>query len=178
LKPEPGNRWDSSKLAVNNWFSSTSYYKVLNVKSADEVEVSQMSQQSANLMMSRDILETEMHSALVFEKEEKISRTQVIEKLLEVGETVFTVQFNKKVDEARVKKILEGASAKSDLKKLSKEIVTGEECTLSCFLTSADNQLGRSSIIDVNAPYGRGFRQVDHRTINWLILKNVKYVVK
>lgn len=62
-----------------------------------------MSQNSVKLMMSRDILETEMHSGLVYEKEEKISRTEVVEKLLEVGESVLTVNYNKKVDEARVK---------------------------------------------------------------------------
>ena len=56
--------------------------------------------------MSRDILETEMHSGLVFDKEEKMSRSNVIEKLLEAGESVFTINFNKKVDDKRVKDML------------------------------------------------------------------------
>ena len=35
--------------------------------------------------------------------------------------------------------------------------------------------MGRSSIIDLNALGTNNFRQVDHRTIDWIIYKNVKY---
>lgn len=128
LKPEQGNKWNQSKIKVGNWFSSTSYFKVHQIKNKDEVEVSEMKQSNVNLTMSRDILESEMNSGLVFAKEEKLSRTDVVEKLINAGECVFTVHFNKKVDESHVKQILESAGSKPDLKKLSKEIVTGKEC--------------------------------------------------
>ena len=78
--------------------------------------------------MSCDILETEMHSGLVYDKEEKISRTKLVEKLITAGECVFTVHFNKKVNDAHVQSILSKAGSEPDLKKLSKEIVTGQEC--------------------------------------------------
>lgn len=38
--------------------------------------------------------------------------------------------------------------------------------------------LGRSTVIDLNVETENKFRQVDHRTIDWLIIKNVKYVLK
>ena len=38
--------------------------------------------------------------------------------------------------------------------------------------------LGRSTVIDLSAKTDNKFRQVDHRTIEWLIVKNVKYVLK
>ena len=125
LKPDPNNKWNGSKLAKGNWFSSTSYYKVHQIKDKNEVEVSEKRQEATHLTMSRDILETEMYSALAYDKEEKISRTELVEKLISAGECVFTVHFNKKVDEAHVQGILSSAGSKPDFKKLSKEIVTG-----------------------------------------------------
>jgi hypothetical protein len=35
--------------------------------------------------------------------------------------------------------------------------------------------MGRSTVIDLNAPIYNNFRQVDHRTIEYIIYKNVKY---
>ena len=60
------------------------------------------------IKMSRNILEYEMHSAQLYSSEEKISRTAMAEKLLDAKETVFTVRFNKKVDDKEVKKTIEG----------------------------------------------------------------------
>ena len=65
--------------------------------------------------MARDILETEMNSGLAFEKEEKISRTELVEKLIGAGETAFTIQFNKKVDAEHIKNVLNSAGKAPDL---------------------------------------------------------------
>ena len=98
--------------------------------------------------------------------------------MLESGESVFTVTFNTKVDDAHIKKVLSEAGAKPDNKKIAKAVITGNEKTMSCYLTDSLNQLGRSLVIDLDAPHGMNFRQVDHRSISALIHKNVKYVLK
>jgi hypothetical protein len=121
-------KWSSSKLAVGNWFSSVSYYKVKSITDKDNCQVVSP-QSSAELTMSRDIMEYEMNSSQVFATEEKISRTNVVELMTNARDAVFTVKFHKKVDEAYVKDILEN-STKDDLKnlkKLSKQIVSGKE---------------------------------------------------
>ena len=42
-------------------------------------------------------------------------------------------------------------------------------------LVDCDNNLGRSAVIDLNAIEPNNFRQVDHRSIDYIIYKNVKY---
>ena len=64
-------------------------------------------------------------------------------------------------------------------KKISKTLLEGEERTLIGYLSKVELKVGRSTVIDLELPKDKyRIRQVDHRTINWLILKNVKYVVK
>ena len=57
-------------------------------------------------------------------------------------------------------------------------MLDGKLTTIISKLLKTEEKLGRSSIIDLTAPYGKGFRQVDHRTIQEIILKNVKYTLK
>ena len=44
-------------------------------------------------------------------------------------------------------------------------------------MVEADGALGRSTVIDLSAKTANKFRQVDHRSISFLILRNVKYVL-
>jgi hypothetical protein len=57
-------------------------------------------------------------------------------------------------------------------------MLEGELTTLTCFLTKTEASLGRSLVIDLNEQYGKGFRQIDHRTIEQLTIKNIKYNLK
>lgn len=124
-----------------------------------------------------------MHSGLVYEKEEKTTRTEIIGHLLNAKESVMTVKFHKKVDDNYVKDILSHVNKDQledakKLKELSKELVSGKEVEMTCHLTKSEGRLGRSTVMDLNAPHGMNFRQIDHRTVQSLILKNIKYVVK
>ena len=109
LKADYDNKWDASKLAVKNWFSSTAYYRVNSITDKDTAVVSEKKDSKTELKMARDIMETEMNSGKLFDSEQKMTRTEVLEKLMAAGECVMTVNFNKKVDEAHIKTVLEGA---------------------------------------------------------------------
>lgn len=54
---------------------------------------------SKELTLSRDILEYEMNSGKIFQTEEKVTRTEMVNILINAKECVFTAVFHKKVDE-------------------------------------------------------------------------------
>ena len=61
---------------------------------------------------------------------------------------------------------------------LARELIEGEECTMVCHLVKAESSLGRSTVIDLSTSHANKFRKVDHRSINWIIINNCKYVLK
>jgi hypothetical protein len=120
-----------------------------------------------------------MQNASVFGKEEKLCLTKVAKILEEANTVCFTVCFNAKVDEKVVKEKISSLTAadlknKSKVSEIAKEIMHGKETVLVGRLSKAMGKLGRSLVIDLPT---QGYRQVDHRTLKWLIIKNVKYVV-
>jgi hypothetical protein len=64
---------------------------------------------------------------------------------------------------------------KTSMGKIAKDLVDGEKIELVCHLLESDNNLGRSLIIDLNSPGPNNIKQVDQRTIEYIIYKNVKY---
>ena len=121
-----------------------------------------------------------MYNASVFATEEKLPLTKVAQLLESANAACFTVCFNTKVDEKQIRDKLTGVKANtlSDMaerKQLARDLLRGKETVLIGRLSKAAGKLGRSLIVDLPT---QGYRQVDHRSINWLILKNVKYTVK
>jgi len=47
-----------------------------------------------------------------------------------------------------------------------------------CRLVNAESKLGRSTVIDLQSTHENKFRQIDHRTIEEIIVNNVKYELK
>ena len=70
-KKEP--KWNSTKLAVSNWFSGTRYFRAVEEKD-NQIK---MRSEGQDITVSRDILEQQMYNASVFDTEEKISLTKV-----------------------------------------------------------------------------------------------------
>ena len=98
-----------------------------------------------------DIL-SRLNSADTFTNILEISKTDMANRLLEAGDSVFTVEFIKQ---------------------------GGEHRTLRGRLITSDQFMGRVMVedLDLTASFGN-IRQVDLRTLKSLIIGNVKYVVK
>lgn len=170
-KGEP--KWDRKQLAVGNWFSGTNYFKA---KEQDGDQVMTKCN-GVDVAVSMDILQYEMDSAAAFDKEEKLALTKVVKILKEAHTTVFTICFTCKVDEKVVQEKLAALTQKefNDPKSLAKEILTGKETTIVGRLSKTEGNLGRSLVVTLDG--GKFFASVDHRTIKYLIIKNVKYIV-
>lgn len=56
-------------------------------------------------------------------------------------------------------------------------VMEGKTEQITGHLISSENLLGRSLVIDLKAPCTNNVRSVDHRTIEWIIFRNVKYTL-
>ena len=143
-----------------------------------EVLCYQKNKNDAGVTVDKSILAESMQNAHVWEEEQQLSMTQLATVLTEANNMVFTACFTTKPSEKKVAEDLSALKGKPDAKKakeLAKECLLGNEQTLVCRLSKAEGKLGRSLVIDIPT---QGYRQIDHRTIKWIILDNVKYIVK
>jgi len=90
-------------------------------------------------------------AADLFTKIVKVTRTQLAQHLVSAGVKPFTVGFIK---------------------------ADGSERTLRGKLVDHEDLLGRSMVRDFDITEGDALRQVDHRTIQWLIVGDVRYELK
>ena len=49
---------------------------------------------------------------------------------------------------------------------------------MTCHMVQVENNLGRSLVIDLASTSANKFRQVDHRSIDYIIFQNIKYILK
>jgi len=134
--------------------------------------------------IARNIVEKECYSTIV-DEEKKVSKTAIADMLMHARDAVVVVNFNKQASADTVHAKLEDADGKKITKKLLAGLLKGEERTLTGYVIGAEPLLGRSIMIDLEHAKkidAKGWdsrqRQVDHRTINWIVYKNVKYTVK
>jgi hypothetical protein len=169
------------KIIPGQFLSETQYYRAI---SKDESRLFVKNERGLEFYIGANIVEEGIYSASQFIETLKISRTELIKIFNEVGDTVFTVCFNKQPTADSINTAIESANKGKiipikDLKKLVKE-----ERVLTGYLISSETGFGRSMVIDLEGDRGNNpdwdgrMRQVDHRTLNWLIYKNVKYIVK
>lgn len=170
--------WEGD-ITEGEWYSSTNYIKVVGV-SDKEVEV--VSTTGGNWSMSPDLIQ-KMDSADHFDYEIPMARGELVEMLESTRDTIFTICFRKKVQVKLVSEVLqaEASDVIGDLKKskkLTKKLLEGEECVITGRMINLEPKLGRSMIEDLSKPKKSNLRQVDHRTIEWLIFKNRRFILK
>jgi hypothetical protein len=169
----------TGEMEVGQWFSSTNYIKIEKVE-AGKVEV--VSSVGGKWSMSKDLVQ-KMDSADHFDYEIPMNRAELVEMLENTKDTIFTICFRKKVQPKNIssKIVEEGEDFVGNLsqcKKLAKNFLEGELCVIVAKLVNLEPKLGRSMVKDLRVPFGYNLRQVDHRTIEWIIFKNRKFIFK
>ena len=182
------NKIQAEDLQIGEYLSEVQYYKVVEIV-GNSVRVT--NERGFDFSIDKDIIAEGMYSASQYQTEKLVTRTEICEQLEKAGNHIFTVNFRKQVKTKDIQekllqaikpdrdKSLSEAEAIKALKKVSKNLLEGAERTLIGYLSEVEAKVGRSIVIDLELPTDKyRIRQVDHRTINWLILKNVKYIVK
>lgn len=136
------------------------------------------------MYVSRDILEG-MESAEHFKKVVGMTKTGLAEVLHKVQDHVFTVQFRRQPTAENVEQVLINSTRADSflISALSKTVLEGSLCKMVCYMLNTENGLGRSVVVDLNATLRFGseqkaIRQIDHRSIEYIVCENVKYELK
>lgn len=174
-------------IQVGEYLSEIQYYKVVKV---NPKTIQVISDKGRELIIDKELI-YDMYSASQYQTEKYVTRTEINHILANIGQQIFTVNFNKQVKSIDIKKKLltaikdeEGKplsyeEIEKNLQKISKDLNKGEERTLIGYLLEINNEMGRSIAIDLEIEKKQNrLRQIDHRTINYLIFKNTKYIVK
>ena len=139
-------------MKKNDIVSYTSYSKITLVGN-NNVSVVDLNN-GTEYDINGKLLVDQLVSADDFEKTQKCTKTELADKIANVGALPFTVVFEKQHGESR---------------------------TLRGIMLKVENGLGRSNVIDLDLPLAdkaNRMRQVDHRTLQSLIVNNVKYILK
>ena len=175
------NRSIFDKINTGDFMSETQYYRV-SQKFDDRIKV--VNERGFEFDIGKNIIEEGLYSAHQFDHEYPVTRTELINKLSTAGDCVFMVNFNKKIDRRKLEEKLNHLVRNStDLSHIASELrkeihKKGENRTLIGYLVKMETGFGRSVVVDLEAEGSSNLKQVDHRTLNWMIYKNVKYIVK
>jgi hypothetical protein len=173
-------RCRSNQLKEGEWLSGTIYYRVERKDGNNHNVTDSLGRM---LTVGDKVLEDEMISAEQFDTEIKVTRTEMVERLIDAGDCVFTIRFRKQLTGKEVSDKL--TEEKYETQPVAKKaricqqaLKLGEVRVLTGYLRNVEHVMGRSNVIDLNVQGSHKERQVDHRTLEELILKRVKYTLK
>ena len=136
---------------VGELLAVTFWTKVDRIDGTEKLLVEDLERGNKFHIQGKDLIDSTL-SADEFSKTEKINKTAAAQKLVTLFGVPFTVNFDEQ---------------------------SGKNRTLRGKLVEPEPLLGRSYVEDLDIPLGtHRLRQVDHRSINYLICQGVKYVVK
>lgn len=179
---------DFKKITVKTKFSEVQYYSVNKIVGT-QVELENA--QGESIVVDKAYVENCLISADQFTKEETVNKTTATEIFTSNPGVVMTISFQKQTKEAdvvaEITEAYENSTPKEFAAKLKKAVKTGLngiERVLVGYHNGIQDSFGRYSAIDMDIAkdstknYNVQLRLIDPRTINFLIVKGIKYIVK
>ena len=181
------------KVNRGDHFSRLSYGIVANTTHGS---LSITNEAGNNWNISRDIVEDEFYFHNQYETEVKITRTELAEIFINHPRMIMTANYHKIVKEKDLNEeffklyankggvIISEADYKKKVKELNKVALKGEERTIVGRHEGSIDDFGRMHFTDVEAEWDKSkdydtrHRLVDPRTLKWVIVGNVKYILK
>jgi hypothetical protein len=168
-------RCDAKKINVGSVFSRRSHGVVVGIR-ADTFTLRNESGFEWDIR-GANILEEEFSFADQHDSDTKESRTAVIEALKLNPHTAMTICFHKKPDPKHI--ATELAKGQGDMKPRAwnstvKKLMEGEERIMVGHSTGIFDEHQRLKFIEMT----KGPRLVDTRTLKWMVVDRIKYVVK
>lgn len=166
-------RCDPAQVKVGSFYSRHSFGVVTRVQ-RDRFALK--NEDGFEWEVGRDILAQEFSFSDQYAKTEEVSRTRALEILAENIRTAVTVNFHKKADAKEI--AAELAAGQGDLNKKQwaakvEAALLGEERTMVGYHYNTHNEHGRLEFIE----HGKGPRTIDPRTVNYIIVNQIRYVV-
>lgn len=165
------------ELKKGEVLSETQYYTV--EKTSDD-KVQLKNDLGENIVVDSKYVESCLNSASQYSTEKKVTKTEIANLFINNPLIAMTVNYNKQLDVNEILDDLVGETNKTKIKNLLK----GEERTMIGRHFGEISDLGRVQFVDMEITkdttksYDNRLRQVDPRTLNWIIVKNTKYIVK
>lgn len=183
IPTETTNRCDANKVKVGDVYTRSSFGTITNIVTEYD-PITRRNQTMMSILNSngdvwnigKEIVALEFSFAEQFDDEETVSRTRMIEIMIENPRTAMTINFNKKPDPKKISKELEagknGQTAKVWNAKV-KALLQGEERVMVGYHTCGFDEHRRLRFNES----GKGQRLVDPRTLNTMIVNRVFYTV-
>lgn len=177
---------NADQLQVGDHWSRNSYGQVVAINQ-DAIRVK--SESDLTWEVDPPLFEAEFHTADQFTSTKKVTRTEMVQKIIESARIAMTIFFHKQANPKDLKQAVnallvdvasQGRSAipkDRALGKLLKEATAGAERTMVGRHFGTTDEFGRIQFLDVESS-SPGLKTVDPRTVDWAIIGNVRYELK
>ena len=181
IPAETTKRCDAKKIKIGDVYSRHSFGKVTafgqDMRGNTMVEITNSN--GAPWTISPQIMELEFSFADQVESEETVSRTRLIEIMMDNPRTAMTIHFNKKPNAKNIaKELRSGKAADESVKGFDarvKALLQGEERVMIGYHNCSLDEHRRLRFNEAAEKVQQ--RLVDLRTLNWVVVNQTRYVV-